>query len=213
MTSTGSKGNSGGVLILDRLRDEQRISAAQYESFYHQAKRTGERVEEAILEQGAMSEADLMKFVASLYKTRFVSTERLSKADIDRATLDMVPRRIAERLQCVPILYDRRAQILSVVAYDLEEDIAKQVAVASGAREVRVFAARPAAVRAALRRFYGGDPQAFSQVQGAPVGYALALDAFEHGHGAPSIALDGGGGGWSPGGAPALDDRTPALGG
>lgn len=220
VTSAASRGNPGGVLILDRLRDEGRITAPQYESFYHQAKRTGERIEESILESGALSEADLMKFVASFYKTRFVSTERLSKADIDRATLDMVPRRIAERLQCVPILYDRVAQILSVVAYDLEGDIAKQVAVASGAREVRVFASRPAAVRAALRRFYGGDPHAFAQLNSAPVGYALGLDAFEHGHGSPSISLDGRPAASGPsrvalsgGGLESeLEDRTPTLG-
>ncbi|UJR82756.1 DUF4388 domain-containing protein [Sandaracinus amylolyticus] len=212
MTTSASKGSPGGVRILDRLRDDGRITAPQYESFYHQAKRTGERIEESILESGAMSEADLLKFVASLYKTRFVSTERLSKAEIDRATLDLVPRRLAERLQCVPILYDRRAQVLSVVTYELEEDVGKQLAVATGAREVRVFAARPATVRAALRRFYGGDPHAFAQVQGAPASYALGLDAFERGSGGgPSISLDP-----TPRGGISLDleldDRTPAIG-
>lgn len=217
MTTSASRGSPGGVLILDRLRDEGRITAPQYESFYHQAKRTGDRVEEAILESGAMGEADLMKFVASLYKTRFVSTDRLARADIDRATLDMVPRRIAERLQCVPILFDRRAQTLSVVAYDLEEDVGKQVAVASGAREVRVFVARPAAVRAAIRKLYGGDPHAFAKVQGAPVSYALGLDAFEHGHGGGASHTGAGAaielGGARGGGLDLdFDDRTPIAG-
>lgn len=205
--------------ILDRLRDEGRITAPQYESFYHQAKRNADRIEESILDSGAMSEAELLKFIASLYKTRFVSTERLSKADIDRATLEMVPRRLAERLQCVPILYDRRTQTLSVVAYELEDDLAKQIAVATGTRDVRVFAARPAAVRAALRRFYGGDPHAFAQVGTTAPAHALGLDAFEHGRGAPVIALDPAPartaparGALAPGGIELdFDDRTPAI--
>ena len=206
MSGAASRPHPGGVRVLDRLRDEGRISAAQYESLYHQAKRSGERVEESILEAGAMGEADLMKFVAALYQTRFVSTERLSKADIDRGTLELVPRRVAERLQCVPILHDRRTQTLSVVALDLEEDVAKQLQVLTGLREVRVFVARPAAVRAAIRRFYGGDPHAFASIGGSAP--ALGLDAFERGGTAEiarpaGVELDlGGFGAW--------DDRTPA---
>ena len=203
-----SRAHPGGVRILDRLRDEGRISAAQYESFYHQAKRSGERVEESILETAAMGEAELMKFVAALYKTRFVSTERLSKADIDRTTLELVPRRVAERLQCVPILHDKRTQTLSVVAIDLEEDVGKQLQVLTGLREVRVFVARPAAVRAAIRRFYGGDPHAFASIGGS----ALGLDAFERG-GSQELsrpASPGGGIELDLGGFGSWDDRTPA---
>jgi response regulator RpfG family c-di-GMP phosphodiesterase len=168
-----------GTRVLDRLRDEGRISAAQYESFYQQLKRqSGERIEESLLESGAMGEAELLKFVAGLYQTRFVSTERLARANIDAATLALLPRRVAERLQCVPILHDRRAQALSVVAYDLEDDLAKQVTIATSMRDVRVFVARPAAVRAALRRFYGGDLHAFGALLAAAPQAAPNLEVF-----------------------------------
>lgn len=168
-----------GVRLLDRLRDEGRISALQYESLYHQAQRTGERIEETILQSGALSEQDLMKCVAALYQTRYVSTERLSKAHIDPATLELVPRRVAERLQCVPILYNKQTQTLAVVAYDLEDDIGKQIQVLTGVREVQVLAARPAAVRAAIRRFYAGDVHAFATIPTAQVGHAAAIETFE----------------------------------
>ena len=92
MTSTARSASPGGVRILDKLRDDGRITAPQYESFFHQAKRNGERIEETILDSGVMNEADLMKIVAAIYQTRFVSTDRLAKADIDRATLEHVPR-------------------------------------------------------------------------------------------------------------------------
>jgi response regulator RpfG family c-di-GMP phosphodiesterase len=182
-----------GIRILDRLRDEGRITALQYESFYHHAKRTGERIEEILLQSGAIGETELLKLLATVYQTRYVSTERLSKADIDPALLQRVPRRVAERLQCVPIVYDARTQTLSVVACAVDEDIAKQIQVLTGAREVRVLVARPAAVRAAIRRYYGGDLEAFAAIPTAPGSVLGALDVFrrssEAGSGTGSIEL------------------------
>jgi response regulator RpfG family c-di-GMP phosphodiesterase len=208
VTSPGRSAAPAGVRVLDRLRDEGRITAPQYESFYHQAKRTGERVEEAILESGAMKEADLLKFAAALYQTRFVSTERLAKADIERATLELVPRRVAERLQCIPILYDRRAQTLSVVACDLEEDITKQLQVVTSLRDVRVLVARPAAIRAGLRRFYGGDASAFAGMTGgASTAYAGGIDTFDRGGAIEMSRTPAIGGGLDM----ELDDGTPSI--
>ncbi len=113
--------NPGGVRILDRLRDEQRINSAQYESIFHQAKRSGERVEEWVIQSGVMSEADLLEFVAAMYQTRFVSTHRLAKAQIEPGLLELLPRRIAERAGCFPLAHDKRAQNLSIVAIELDE--------------------------------------------------------------------------------------------
>lgn len=198
MTSNAIQGEPGGLPVLDRLRQEGRVTAAQYDSFYQRAKRSGERIEELLLDAALISEAELLKSIASRHKTRFVGTERLSKADIDRSTLELVPRKLAEQLQCVPIVFDRPTQTLSVVAYELETDIASAIATASGAREVRVFAARPAAVKAALRRFYGGDRHAFSQLR-TKIARAAELGEIS---GAPALAPPG----------IDFDDRTPALG-
>lgn len=161
------KGPPAGMRILDRLRDEGRITAAQYESLYHHARRSGEPVQEAILDGGVMNELDLLKFIAGIYKTRFVSTERLAKAEVDREMLRLVPRKVAERYSVAPILYDRKTQALSIVVSDLEEDIAKQLQLVSSVREVNAYIARPASIRAAIRKYYGGDPQAFSTLGSA----------------------------------------------
>lgn len=159
-----SAAQQAGFRILDKLRDEGRIDAIRYESLYHQSKRSGEPIQDALVDSGTLTEADLLKFVAALYQTRFVLTERLAKADVDRTLLDMVPRKVAERLGCVPVLYDRRAQSLSIVVADLEEDVAKQVQLVAGVREVKPYIARPAAIRAAIRKYYGGDATAFARV-------------------------------------------------
>ncbi|GAB4196672.1 MAG: hypothetical protein OHK0013_04080 [Sandaracinaceae bacterium] len=156
--------NAGAWKVLDRLRDESRISASQYESVYHQSKRSGESAIELLLETNAISEHELLKTIAHLYKTRFVSTERLAKAGIDRQTLQMVPRRVCERYQCCPVVFDAKTQSLSIVVADVEEDVAKDVQVVTGVREVRAYIARPAAIAASIRKYYGGDPLAFAKL-------------------------------------------------
>lgn len=154
--------SSFGMKLLDRLRDEQRISAAAYESIYHRAKRSGESVQELIIDTGAMSEHDLLKAIAHVYQTRFVSTERLAKAGIDRQTLQMVPRRVCERYQCCPVVFDQKTQSLAIVVADLDEDVPKHVQVVTTVRDVKAYIARPAAIAAAIKKYYGGDPMAFS---------------------------------------------------
>jgi response regulator RpfG family c-di-GMP phosphodiesterase len=154
--------NAGALKILDRLRDDARITSSQYESVYHHARRSGEPILELLIETQAMSEHDVLKAVAQMYQTRFVSTERLARAGITPQTLAMVPRRVCERYQCCPIVFDPRTQSLSLVVADPEEDIPKQVQVVTGVRDVRGYVARPAAILASIRKYYGGDPLAFS---------------------------------------------------
>jgi response regulator RpfG family c-di-GMP phosphodiesterase len=214
-TSASSKAQPAGMRILDKLRDDGRITASQYESLYHHARRSGEPVQEAILDGGVMTETELLKFVAGIYQTRFVSTERLAKADLDRELLTLVPRKLAERLFVCPILFDKRAQLLSIVVTDLEEDLGKQVQLVTNVREVRPYIARPASIRAAIRKHYGGDPQAFVGIAGAALpsspadvidrhdGGGLSLGSLGIGRGGADAGLDidglgGGLGGFNP---------------
>lgn len=199
LVSTAPPGkNAGAMKILDRLRDDARITASQYESVYHQAKRSGEPIIELLIETHAMSEHELLKTVAHMYQTRFVSTERLAKAGIDRQTLSMVPRRVCERYHCCPVVFDPKTQSLSIVVADLDDDVPKHVQVVTGVREVRAYVARPAAITASIRKYYGGDPMAFSKLlpdKGS--GLPPPMDESLGPVGGPSIELGnvGGGGG------------------
>lgn len=148
--------------VLNRLREEGRLDPTDAEAVILQAQRAGERIEEALIEIGLFRESSLLKYLASVYRTRFVSTSRLAKADIDRRTLAKVPQRLAERLQAFPVAFDKKTGCLSVVlAAPGEDDAEKQIQVVSGVREVRGYVGRPAAIRCALNKFYRGDPMAF----------------------------------------------------
>lgn len=151
-----------GLHVLERLRAENVISQSQMQAAMIEARRMNDRAEEALLRTEAMSEADLLKWLATTYRTRFVSTEKLARADVERGVLRMVPRRICTRLTCFPVLFQSRTQTLVVVAADLEaQDVAKQIQLVTSVAKVSVMVARPAAIQAAIAKHYDGRTRAF----------------------------------------------------
>ncbi|HEY8429691.1 MAG TPA: DUF4388 domain-containing protein [Sandaracinaceae bacterium] len=167
--------------VLTWLAEEGRLTPAQQEGVLAHAQRTGERIEEALIETGIFEETELLKLLAARYGTRFVTTERLSKADIDRKTLERVPLRIAERLQVFPVVLDARAggSLSFIVAAPGEDDVEKQVQVVSGVREVRALVARPAAIRAAIEKFYRRSPRAFAELTARVSRAPAPLDVYD----------------------------------
>ncbi|MGB5813516.1 MAG: HD domain-containing phosphohydrolase [Polyangiales bacterium] len=151
-----------GVAILDRLVVDGRIPPERYDEVLIHAQRTQSTAEEAMLQLGYMEEGALLKFIANLYQTRFVGSERLSKAAVDPGLLRDVPRKLAKRLTAFPILYDQRGRTLSVVAADVtDDDVRQQMLFATGARDVRVYVAREAAIRALIAKHYDQDSRPF----------------------------------------------------
>ncbi|MBK8592514.1 MAG: DUF4388 domain-containing protein [Sandaracinaceae bacterium] len=154
-----------GIEVLDKLAADGLVEPFDYDRVLHHASRNGERVEEALLELGVVTEPDLLRTVAEMVRTQFVSTEKLAKAQVSRTLIEMVPRRLAERLGAFPILFDRKTLTLSVVTYDLQVvEVAKQLQVATDARTVTTYVARPGAVRAAIRKYYYGDVDSFTEL-------------------------------------------------
>jgi response regulator RpfG family c-di-GMP phosphodiesterase len=167
--------------LLERLVADHLITPEQQEAALNLIARSGDRVEEVLLEMKALDEAKLLKFLATLHRTRFVSTEKLAKAEIDRITLDKVPKKLAERECVFPVLYDAKAGTLSVVTPDPDNAAALQdVQVASGVKDVRAFVARPRAVKAAISKAYNGDIHAFAVLDSdAHVQFTTMLNVYE----------------------------------
>ncbi|HVU03419.1 MAG TPA: HD domain-containing phosphohydrolase [Polyangiaceae bacterium] len=157
------------------------LTVEQRESVQNYLQRSGGRVEEAILDVKATDEATLLKFIAGIHRTRFVTTEKLAKADIDRATLERVPRKLAEKHGVCPVLWDAKAETLSIVTADPGDPIAEQeVQIAAKAKKVNTFVARPNAVRAAFNKHYGGDIHAFAVLdRTAHEQFSSMLDVYE----------------------------------
>jgi response regulator RpfG family c-di-GMP phosphodiesterase len=150
---------------LDRLVAEGRVPPSLYDEVLMHAQRTQSTAEEAILQLGLMSEAELLKYIAGIYQTRFVGSDRLAKAGVDPALLKKVPRKLAKRLTAFPILYDNRSRTLSVVAADVtDDDVRQQMQFTTGARDVKVYVAREAAIRAAIAKHYDQDSRPFEML-------------------------------------------------
>jgi response regulator RpfG family c-di-GMP phosphodiesterase len=146
------------VLVRERLLRPDRL-----ESVVGRSQRTGERVEEVILELGLVPEAELLKALATHYKVYFISSEKLSRAELVRAVVDMIPQRFAEKIGMCPVLFDAKTLTLSVVTADPDDfEALREAQLASGAREVKGVLARPAAVKALIAKAYSGDIHAFA---------------------------------------------------
>lgn len=157
--------------IVEILKREGLLTAEQQPEALRYAEEEHLRVEDAVLELGFVEEADLLKVLAAHYKTRFVSTEKLSKASIDRPTLGMVPKQIAEALDIFPVMFDAATNTLSVVTADPDDvQTLHNVQSVSGAKHVKAFMARPKAVKAAIARAHNGDLQAFARLETAAQG-------------------------------------------
>ncbi len=163
------------------LLDEGLLKPEQFEMAIQQAQTDQMRIEDAAIDLGFVTEADLLKVLATKYRTRFVSTEKLAKADIVRATLAMIPRKVAETLQVFPVLFDPPSGVLSIVTGDPEDaELLREIKASSNAKELRAFVARPAAVRAAIAKAYGGDLHAFALLdRAAHAQFSAMLDVYE----------------------------------
>jgi len=148
--------------VADRLLSESRIGAEEHRRAVEHANRHRGRIEDALIELEIVAEGDLLKYIATLHNTRFVSTEKLAKAAIDGRVLGRVSQKTAKMHGVFPVLLDEAKSILSVVTADPDNDVAiHEVKLAAGVREVRALVARPAAVRAAIARHYFRDSSPF----------------------------------------------------
>ncbi|CAN5681710.1 hypothetical protein BH09MYX1_BH09MYX1_19720 [soil metagenome] len=163
------------------LLDEGLLKPEQYEKAIQQAATDQMRIEDASVDLGLVTEADLLKVLATKYRTRFVSTDKLAKADIVRATLAMIPRKVAETLQVFPVLFDAPSGVLSIVSADPDDaELLRELKATSNAKEIRAFVARPVAVRAAIARAYAGDLHAFALLdRAAHAQFSAMLDVYE----------------------------------
>jgi hypothetical protein len=151
------------------MLEEGRISPALASAALERHRSSGERFEEALIGCG-LPESMLLRHLAEMFNTRFISTKTLSGALVPRPTLSRLPRRLAERYQVVPIRF-AEDDVLTVVATEpANTQLLENVRVAAGARLVMGLVARPAAISAAIAKLYGGDSDAFAQITSGEYG-------------------------------------------
>ncbi len=172
---------SGDPRLAERLAAAGNITAEQAEAAMNHQRVVGGRIEEALIDVGAIGETNLLKFIAAEQKTRFVSSDKLARADIAPSTLGLVPKKMAEQESVFPVLFDKEHKILSVVTPDPDnQTLLHQVQMAAGVKQVRALVGRPLAVKAAVAKSYNGDIHAFAMLdRGAHQEFTNMLNVFE----------------------------------
>jgi hypothetical protein len=145
------------------MLQEGRISPALASAALDRHHTAGERFEDALIECG-LPESMLLRHLAEMYGTKFISTKTLESAAVPRTTLQRLSLRLAERYQVVPLRF-AEDETLTIVGSDLgDPELLEGVRVAAGARQVKGLVARPSAVQAAIARHYRGDAGAFARI-------------------------------------------------
>lgn len=172
---------TGNLRVVDQLLAQNLVTAEQREMVLNQHQKVGGRIEELLLDMHIIDEQKLLKFIAAVHRTKFVTTEKLAKAEIDRLTLSKIPKKLAERDGVFPVVFDPRTDTLSVVTPDPENAQALQeVQIGSSAKKVIAYVGRPAAVRAAIAKHYSGDIHAFAVLdQAAHMQFSTMLNVYE----------------------------------
>jgi len=151
--------------VVDRLYSDEVIDEPAYRRAIDYAKKRNMRVEEAIIDLDILSEAKLLKYIATIHKTQFVSTTRMSRAKIDESAVNAVPKGMARHFGVYPLVLDRVNDKLIVATADPDNTQALQeLKVAASVERVIAMVARPLAVVAAIERGYGGDRSRFKKL-------------------------------------------------
>jgi len=193
----------------ERLRAEGLITAAQLSATVQAMQLYNERMEEALLRIGAIDEDRLLRFAAERCRTQFVSTAKLSRLQVTDQALRLLPERAAEKLLAFPVRYEPDTDTLSVVSPDAgDPEYKKQLTIAIRVREVKAYIARPAAVKAAIAKWYRGETNPFASLVADTFMFG---NAFEEGSPRPTDTRPGGPHGtYQPPAAPATY-QPPAM--
>ncbi len=145
------------------LLDLGLISREQLEvALQHQHKRK-ERLGELLVTLNYISEVDMLKVLADRYKIHYMTSDKLAQLSIPRSVLDMIPLQYAEPRAVLPILYDKKNSILSILASNPTDlKLIKEVQLLAQCNEVKAYLALRPAILAAIKYFYRSDDQAFT---------------------------------------------------
>ncbi|MFP6683460.1 MAG: response regulator, partial [Polyangiaceae bacterium] len=148
--------------IAQHLLADGRISERQHAAALDHARDGEIRIEEVLLDAGAIDEPSLLESLATVHGTQFVSTKRLSRARIDKRALRQVPLNVARHLGVYPLVFDETKSVLVIAtANPGDEALVKELKLVAVAKQIRLMVARPRAIRCAIARAYEGNSAPF----------------------------------------------------
>ncbi|HVE82694.1 MAG TPA: GAF domain-containing protein [Myxococcales bacterium] len=125
---------------------------------------TGKDLVEALLTLGMVPERDLLRVLAQHHQMQYLTTEKIAGLKVPDELLDQVKVRVAESMLVMPIRRNPDGTLWVLGTGPLPELGEDRLKKEGGAKKVNVILARPASIRAAIRRHYYRDPDAFASL-------------------------------------------------
>jgi type IV pilus assembly protein PilB len=161
----------------EQLVSEGVLTHEQLARALQRQKETGQKLGECLVRLG-LDETPVLRVLAQELKTRFVSTVKLAQARIEPGVIERVPVRLAEGFDFVPLRLDDASNVLYVaIAEPQRQRAIEEICRTVGVARVLPFVALRRSIRAAIRKHYYSDAQAFEHMRdddvcphcGAPV--------------------------------------------
>ncbi len=148
----------------EQLLEQQVLTPELLAQALARQKETGKKLGECLVRLG-LDETPVLRLLAQELKTRFVSTAKLAQAPVDPSLLDRVPVRLAEGFDFMPLRLDEAAGVLyGAMAEPQRQRAIEEIARTVGVTRVLPFVAVQRSVRAAIRKHYYADAQAFEHM-------------------------------------------------
>ncbi|MBN2344363.1 MAG: DUF4388 domain-containing protein [Deltaproteobacteria bacterium] len=167
--------------VADKLLQAGVISKANHRNAVEYMHNFSCHIIDAIIDSNVLDEETLIKWLAQQYKTKFVTTGKLKKAKIGQKVLQKVPVDVAMKYNVFPILFEDGNATLSIVTSDPGNlPVLDNLRKIAEAVHVRSFVARPAAITAAINKFYKGDIHAFTSIDKESIAaFQSMMDVYE----------------------------------
>lgn len=153
----------GSMLGEELVREGLLLPSILEEARLHQ-ELTGKDMVECLVGLHLVPERDVLRVLAQHHQIQYLTTERVAALKIADELLDQVPVRVSEALTVMPIRRNTDGTLWVLSALPLPAPAADRLRAEGKAKAISTVLARPATIRAAIRRHYYRDPDAFASV-------------------------------------------------
>ncbi len=152
--------------IRDALLQLGLINQYQLEYADEWVKRSQTSFINAVLELRLINEVSLLKHLATLEKTKYVSTEKLSKLKFSQRVLSYISSERAKRLNAMPIYIEPESgAVVFVMSYPFESQRIEEIKNIMQGISVNIYVALPSAIEALIKKGFFNDASAFDNIQ------------------------------------------------
>ncbi len=152
--------------IRDSMLSMGLINQYQLEYADEWVKRSNTTFLNAVLELRLINEVSLLKYLATIEKTKYVSTEKLSKLKFSQKVLSYISSDRAQKLTAMPIYIEPESgAVVFVMSYPFDNRKIEEIREIMHGMNTNIYVALPSAINALIKKGFFNDASAFDNLQ------------------------------------------------